>query len=95
MDNLKNIISTYLRQTADSIDSDSCILSQEESNYLLSQIMHIELKKSEAAERLGISTRTFDRRVSAGELPQGKHVMHHKDLVWYLDEIISKENDER
>lgn len=95
MIDLKKILANYLRESADNIESGSCIINDEESKQLMRQIMHIELKKSEAAERLGISTRTFDRRVNAGELPPGKHVIHHKDLIWYLDEIIDKENDER
>lgn len=85
--NLKTILSQYLRETADKLDEDSCNMSREEQEQLFSLIAHQELNKTEAAELLGMSTRTFDRKISEGELPAGQHIRGSKSLVWYRDEI--------
>lgn len=86
--NLRNIVSEYLRDAADNIQNNSCGLTEEEIQDLIKQLMHIELNKTEAAEYLGMSTRTFDRKIENGELPIGKHIRGSKNLIWYKDELI-------
>lgn len=85
---LRNIVSEYLRDAADNIQNNSCGLTEEEIQDLIKQLMHIELNKTEAAEYLGMSTRTFDRKIENGELPVGQHVRGSKNLIWYKDELI-------
>jgi excisionase family DNA binding protein len=50
--------------------------------------MHEEMNKQQAADYLNISTRTFDRYIESGKLPQGIHVRGSKNLIWYKDELI-------
>lgn len=85
---LRNVVSEYLRNAADNIQNNSCGLTEEEIQDLIKQLMHIELNKTEAAEYLGMSTRTFDRKIENGELPIGKHIRGSKNLIWYKDELI-------
>ena len=84
---IKEIIADHLIDSGYKIKNGECGMNDEELQSLASSLMHIEMKKSEAAEFLGISPRTFDRRVSAGEIPQGVHEIHHKELIWYKDEL--------
>lgn len=70
------------------IKNGECGLNDSELQNLASSVMHIEMKKSEAAEFLHMSPRTFDRKISTGELPEGIHEIHHKELIWYKDELL-------
>ena len=85
---LKSIVAQYLREAADKIENGSCSLNDTEIKYLVSHIMHEEMNKQEAADYLNISTRTFDRYIEKGELPQGVHVRGSKNLIWYKDELL-------
>lgn len=85
---LKEIIAQYLRESADKIESNMCGLSNDEIIQLAQAIMHKELNKTEAAELLNISTRTFDRRVESGELPQGIRTAGSNQKIWYQDELL-------
>lgn len=93
--NLKSLVADYLRKSADDLDNDMCSLTDEEVKTLATQLLHIELNKSEAADLLNISTRTFDRKIKNGEIPKGQHIRGSKELVWYEDEIVNNiKNDE-
>lgn len=46
------------------------------------------MNKQQAADYLNISTRTFDRYIESGKLPQSIHVRGSKNLIWYKDELI-------
>lgn len=85
---LKLIVSQYLREAADKIENGSCSLTDSEIKHLLGHIMHEEMNKQQAADYLNISTRTFDRYIESGKLPQGVHVRGSKNLIWYKDELI-------
>lgn len=55
------------------------------------------ISKYAACEYLNISRATFDRYVSEGKLPKGKHEIGFKELRWYkkdLDECIKKMSNE-
>ncbi len=85
---LKRILAQYLRETADKIEQNTCSLTDSEIKHLLRYIMHEEMNKQQAADYLNISTRTFDRYIESGKLPQGIHVRGSKNLIWYKDELI-------
>lgn len=85
---LKRILAQYLRETADKIEQNTCSLTDSEIKHLLGHIIHEEMNKQQAADYLNISTRTFDRYIESGKLPQGVHVRESKNLIWYKDELI-------
>lgn len=85
---LKNIVGDYLIESGQNIKNNTCGLSEEEIAQLASSIIHKELNKTEAAELLNISTRTFDRKVANGELPQGVSVRGQNTKIWYEDELL-------
>ena len=83
-----NVISNELRRIADKIDTGECALTEDECLELLSHIAHQKLNKTEAADLLGISTRTFDRKIDEGIYPQGQKVRGQNTLIWYKDELL-------
>lgn len=87
--NLKKYLVDYLREIADNIELNNSNLTEEEALDLLSNIAHIEMNKAEAADYLNLSVRTFDRRVATDQIPPGRHKIHHKEKVWYRDELAS------
>lgn len=86
---LNHIIATHLREVADKIDQNTCGLTSSEIKTFATVFMHEEMNKTEASEFLNMSTRTFDRKIENGELPQGKHIRGSKNLIWYKDELIT------
>ena len=88
-----NILTKYLRELADKIDSGECALTEEEKLDLLSQIAHTKINKTEAADMLHMSTRNFDRKIKDGEIPAGIHERGSKQLIWYKDEILKYETE--
>lgn len=87
MEQISKILSSYLREIADKIDLGECALSEPEQIALLKQIAHQKVNKSQAADLLGISVRTFDRKVQNREIPQGKKDLGSNQLYWYRDEL--------
>lgn len=85
---LNEIMAQYLEQSARDLRNNMCGLSQTELINLASGIMHIELNKTQAAEALNMNLKMFDRKVSSGELPEGKHIQGQNNKIWYLDEIL-------
>lgn len=59
---MKYIIADFLAESADKIRKNECGLQESEIIYLASQIMHVKVNKTQAAEFLHISSRTFDRK---------------------------------
>ena len=51
--------------------------------------MHVKVNKTQAAEFLHISSRTFDRKICNGELPIGKKDIGSNQLYWYKDELLT------
>ena len=86
--NYRKMVKNYLLEVIQNLDSDTCELDQEEALHIMSSFAHIKLNKFEAAQRLKISTATFDRKVASGKFPFGMKRIHHKDLYWYLDDIL-------
>lgn len=68
-----------------------CEMSQEQMDALFEQIqgaIDVTISKEEACACLGISRSTFDARVAAGELPQGRHYRGFKELRWTKRELM-------
>lgn len=85
---LKYVIAEFLHDSANKIVNDECCLNNEEICYLASQVMHIKVNKTQAADFFHISTRTFDRKICDGEIPVGKKDIGSNQLYWYKDELI-------
>ncbi len=85
---LKKIIAQQLRIAADKIESNSCGLTESEILQLVQSVMHQELTKTESAQFLNISTRTFDRYIEKGVIPPGHKKNGSTQLLWYKDELI-------
>lgn len=86
---MKYIIADFLVESADKIRKNECGLQESEIVYLASQIMHVKVNKTQAAEFLHISSRTFDRKICDGELPIGKKDIGSNQLYWYKDELLT------
>lgn len=86
---MKYIIADFLAESADKIRKNECGLQESEIVYLASQIMHVKVNKTQAAEFLHISSRTFDRKICDGELPIGKKDIGSNQLYWYKDELLT------
>ena len=85
--NLNKEVADQLRTAADDIENNRCGLNQNEIQDLASVVMHIEMNKSEAANYLGLSIRTFDRYIANGWIPRGIRPLGSNSLVWYKDEL--------
>ena len=68
--------------------TNTCALTNEEAEGVISLICHISLNKAQAAEELNVSRATFDNLVADKKIPKGIKVKHDNVLKWYKDEII-------
>lgn len=89
---IKQLISKFFREIADKIDNGTCEISEGEAMELLSLIAHEPISKSQAYQELGISRAKFDQLVKDGKLPKGQKRLGFKELVWYRDELIGKQD---
>ena len=86
---IKDIVVSFLKDSIKKIEHDECSLSDQELQHLASNIIHIKINKTEAAEILGISTRTLDRKINLGEVPAGRKDLGSNSLYWYKDELLN------
>ena len=86
---IKTILIKFLEETLENLKSDNSNLTEEDAINLLSQIANININKQEAASRLGISEKTFDRKINAGEIPQGIKPYKETKLRWKLSDILN------
>lgn len=84
---IKDLLIKYLRNAADSIESNDCELTEDQIEEILRLIAHQPLSKEQACIKLNMSRSTFDSKVHSGELPKGKKRQGFKELVWYQDEL--------
>jgi len=84
---IKSLVSKFLRETADKIDTDNCTLTDEEASEIFSIVAHQPLSKEQACQYLNISRATFDNWIRNGYLPKGKKRKGFNELYWYKDEI--------
>lgn len=92
------VIRNLLSKIINDIDAGNSNITDEESIELakvLSEFTNKDkgMSKYSACQYLNISRATFDRYVSEGKLPKGKHEIGFKELRWYkrdLDKYITK-----
>lgn len=90
------IIRSMLQKFIDDIDSGNCNLSKEEFVAIIDELAKFNtsnscMSKAEASSYLHLSRPTFDRLVSEGKIPQGRHMKGFKELSWSksdLDKVI-------
>lgn len=98
---MKRVIRNLLQGIINDLDAGNTNLSEEEAIEVAKVISELRkdngISKYAACEYLNISRATFDRYVSEGKLPKGKHEIGFKELRWYkkdLDEYINKMSNE-
>lgn len=72
------------------IKAGKCEMSQEQKDRIFSELeqsVDIPISKEQACSLLGISRSTFDARVAAGELPEGRHRRGFKEKIWIKREL--------
>ena len=92
------IIRNLLEKIITDLDSGNSNITEEEALKLTKVLQSytdktVKMSKYQACMYLHISRATFDRYVSEGKLPKGKHEIGFKELRWYkkdLDECIKK-----
>ena len=97
-----SVIRSLLLKIVDDIDAGNSNISENDAIEIVKVLSEYTRKdkgisKYAACEYLNISRATFDRYVSEGELPKGKHEIGFKELRWYkkeLDECIKKMSNE-
>ena len=96
------VIRSLLLKIVDDIDAGNSNINEADSIEIVKALSEYTRKdkgisKYSACEYLNISRATFDRYVSEGKLPKGKHEIGFKELRWYkkdLDECVKKMSNE-
>ena len=96
------VIRSLLLKIVDDIDAGNSNINEADSIEIVKVLSEYTRKdkgisKYSACKYLNISRATFDRYVSEGKLPKGKHEIGFKELRWYnkdLDECIKKMSNE-
>ena len=98
---MKRVIRNLLQGIINDLDAGNTNLSEEDAIEVAKVISELRkdngISKYAACQHLNISRATFDRYVSEGKLPKGKHEIGFKELRWYkkdLDEYIKKMSNE-
>lgn len=87
MFDFKKLVSKYLRELADKIDTDTSEVSEEDAINVLSLIAHYPMSKAQAYEYLNMSRAKFDLLVDSNKMPKGRKRVGFKEKVWYKDEL--------
>ncbi len=84
------LIRSLLQNWIDDIDSGNSNITESDQRKVINFIRDInseELSKIQAADYLGISRATFDRRVDNGEIPKGCKKQGFNELIWFKSEL--------
>ena len=84
---LTKLVTKFLRETADKIETGNCELSDSEAMDIMSILSHQAMSKEDACLYLNLSRSRFDDLVREKKLPKGKKRRGFKELVWYRDEL--------
>ena len=87
-----DIIKKALLQIVQDIDDGNCNMSDADMQSAIMMLQSMNnrtklLNRTEAAEYLHISQRTFDRHVHDGIIPKGKHTRGDKQITWTTTEL--------
>lgn len=85
---IQKLLSTTLRNVADSIENGTCTLTPEQTEKYLGMMAIEPISKDQACQYLGISRATFDNYVREGKLPKGKKQRGFKELSWDKGELM-------
>ena len=96
------VIKNLLQNVIEDIDAGNSNISENDAVEIIKTLSEYTRKdkgisKYAACEYLNISRATFDRYVSEGKLPKGKHEIGFKEKFWLkkdLDEYINKMSNE-
>lgn len=93
----KEIIKNVLKQLIQSLENDTCSMTEEDMSDVLDVLRSINdrkiLSKYAACQYLNISRAKFDNLVKEGKLPPGIKLPGFKEKVWYrsnLDKSLKK-----
>lgn len=86
------LIKKVLLQIVKDIDDGNCNMSEAEMQSVITMLQNMNNRmklynRTEAAEYLHISQRTFDRYVHDGIIPKGKHHRGDKQISWTASEL--------
>lgn len=87
MINFKKLVSKYLRELADKIDTGTSEITESEAVDILKVVAHQAMSKEQACQYLNLSRARFDDLVREKRIPRGKKRVGFKELVWYKDEL--------
>ena len=85
---IRKILADELRRIAGMIDSGSCEMTDEEMMDVFDSVASVWMNKEQCCRYLNMSRATFDRKVKAGEIPEGRKKIGYNELVWYRKDII-------
>lgn len=91
-----HLLKKGLEQILSDIDSGNCNMTEKDMSDVMDMFNRINarnalLNRTEAAEYLQMSQRTFDRNVHDGIIPKGQHHRGDKQLTWRksdLDKLV-------
>lgn len=89
--NLKKMVISYLKETADKLDTNACEISDAEAMDIIRVLAHEPLSKEQACIFLNTSRSNFDAMIRKGEIPKGRKIPGYKELRWYKDDLIFAE----
>ena len=84
---LTKLVTKFLRETADKIETGNCELSDSEAMDIMSILSHQAMSKEDACIYLNLSRSRFDDLVREGKIPKGRKRRGFKELVFYKDEL--------
>lgn len=90
---IKQILIQLLEKWLADLKADNSNLSEEDAIQLVDEIANININKYEAASRLGISERTFDRKVASGDIPNGIKPYKETKIKWKLKDILKLQSN--
>lgn len=84
---LNFLIAKLMRETADNIEENRCIIAESSANDIIRMFSHIPLSKEQACVKLNLQRSRFDELIRCGILPKGRKVQGITNLIWYEDEL--------
>lgn len=84
---LNILIAKLMRETADKVESNQCIIAEDSAIDIVRMFSHIPLSKEQACAKLNLQRSRFDELVRVGILPKGTKIQGITNLIWYEDEL--------
>jgi len=90
---LNFLIAKLMRETADKIENNNCIIANDSAMDIIKMFSHIPLSKEQACAQLNLQRSRFDELVRLGILPKGRKIQGITNLIWYEDELNAAISD--